>query len=293
MKILIQNYVNNISSKPAYLNHCINSLESSSSFLWDVNKISVYDAMDKVTPDVILVHHAGISNDLVRYLTSERETDLIVDVTGMQQHHLDQLEGSLGSINLPIKFLLSEIPSNIDNLKSKNKKINIAAGTDLFMGKRMAPDFKIEGCVIGRIKTKSFEEACSKYNSYHRVLVRDYKNQGNREDFDMESNVVSLRTLYEKYGEVVINGDMKYIFSQLFFDAIAHSEKISLKYPEEQSELFKETLGVIFKETEEDPSIQNIKKQIEENHTCVDRCAEFLSAVGEVSSIKELEQLKQ
>tara|TARA_B100000085_G_scaffold284637_1_gene318245 strand:- start:230 stop:1111 length:882 start_codon:yes stop_codon:yes gene_type:complete len=293
MKILIQNYVNNISSKPAYLNQCINSIDSCSSFLWDMQNISAYDIIDRSSPDVIIAHYAGITNDLVQYLTSERKIDLIVDVTGMRQHHLNQLEQSFTNANLPIKFLLSETPSNLEKLESKNKKVNILAGTDLFIGKRKVPDFKVKGCVIGRIKTDSFDQVCSRFESHHRILIRDHNNQGNRQDFDMESNVVSLRTLYENYGEVVLNGDLKYIFSQLFFDAITHSNVLSLKCPPEQSEVFKETLGKIFKESDKEPTLEDIKQQIKDNHTCVDRCAELLLALGEQSASEEVLKVKQ
>ena len=125
MKILIQNYVNNISSKPAYLNQCINSIDSCSSFLWDMRNISAYDIIDRSSPDVIIAHHAGITNDLVQYLTSEKKIDLIVDVTDMKQHHLNQLEQSLANVNLPIKFLLSETPSNLEVPPTLNVSFNI------------------------------------------------------------------------------------------------------------------------------------------------------------------------
>lgn len=292
MKILIQNYINSTSSRPVYFHHCLNSIEGTSSILWDTQKISVYDMLDGFSPDLILINYQAISNDLIRYVTSEKKIDIIVDISNMSNHHIGHLEDVIDKSNMPVKALISEKPKNLQKVKSKLKTINIPAGHDIFIGKNNIPDFKLDGCVIGRIDTKSFQDACSRYETYHKVLLRDAKGQGNREGFDIDSNVISLTSMYEKYGEITINGDLEYIFSQVFFDALAHCNKFSLKYPEEESQLFIDTISQIFIEEDGEPSIENMKKQIMNNHTCVDRCADFLLSIDDSDNAKAVLELK-
>lgn len=293
MKILIQNYTNSISSRPIYFNHALQSSKCAETFLWNKESISTYDVMDGFQPDVVLIKYTHLGRDLIKYVLQEKSVPIVVDITGASQEIIRNLESQIAQFNVPVKCFLTETPETLDTTTKKLKTAHVIPGADVFLSKTELPEFKLEGCVIGRIETKSFNSSCEKFKSYHKILVRDQKNQGNKTGFDIEGNIMFLKSVYDRYEEVIVNGDLNFIISQLFFDSIISCKKLSLSYPKEQRELFSDVLQSIFEDTEEDPSLENIKLQIIKNHTCIDRCSEILSAIGDSDASKTVLKLKE
>lgn len=293
MKILIQNYTNNVSSRPIYLDHAAKSSQCAQTFLWNKESVSTYDVMDGFQPDVVLIKYTHLGKDLIKYVLQEKPVPLVVDITGASQEIINNLESQIAQFNVPVKCFLTETPEALDTTTKKIKTVHVIPGADVFLGKTELPAFKLEGCVIGRIETKSFANCCNRFKSYHKVLVRDQKNQGNKVGFDIEGNVMFLKSVYDRYGEVILNGDLKFVLSQLFFDSIISCEKMSLSYPKEEQELFAKVLESVFEDTGQDPSLENIKGQILKNHTCVDRCSEILSALGDSDAAQTVLRLKE
>ncbi len=294
MKLLIQNYTSSISSKPIYLDHAIRSSACGESFLWNMGSISAYDVLDGFQPDVVLVHALGLNRDVVKYVTSHKAIPLVVDITGATQEMVRSIEAQFSQVNVPLKFFLSESLKCLDKVETKTKVFHLTPGCDVFLGKDASlPEFSLDGCVVGRIDSHSTREAVKDFETYHKILVRDSNGLGNRENFDIEANVMFLTSLYSRYGEIILNGDLKYIFSQLFFDSTVSSSKVSLNYPPEQREDFIKALKCLFEDTGSEPSIDYIKGQIKERHTCVDRCSELLSELGDSEAAKQVLKLKE
>lgn len=295
MKLLIQNYTSSISSKPIYLDHAIRSSACGESFLWNMGSISAYDVMDGFQPDAVLVHASGLNRDIVKYVTSQKSTPLVVDITGATQEAVRNLETQFYNLNVPVKCFLSESVKCLNTVKTERYKLfHLPPGFDVFLGKDASvPKFNLDGCVIGRIDSHSTRESVKGFETYHKILVRDSNGLGNRENFDIEANVMFLTSLYGRYGETILNGDLKYIFSQLFFDSTMSSTKVSLNYPFEQKADFMEVLKCLFEDTGSEPSIGYIKDQIKKSHTCVDRCSQLLSELGDSEAAKQVLKLKE
>lgn len=293
MKILIQNYTNSVSSKPIYLDHAVKTSRCGETFLWSPRKMSVYDVMDGFQPDVALVKYDAMSRDLIKYLVQAKPVPTFIDITGAAAHIVGMIEQQIAQLNMPVKGFISETPKTLRNFETKIPTADIMPGADVFLGKSDVPNFKLDGAVVGRIQTKTFDDCCNRFKTYHKVLVRDQKGQGNRAGFDIEGSVMFLKSVYDKYKEIVLNGDLSFVLSQIFFDATISSEKVSLSYPQEQQGLFSDSLESIFEDTGEEPSLKGIKSQILENHTCIDRCSEILKYLGDTEASETVLKLKE
>ena len=92
MKLLIQNYSNSCSSQPMYLNECLSRVGLDSK-LWNLNEpTSVYDKLDSEKPDLILTSFQTMHQDLIAYISQNKQVKLVVDITGIDQNILNNLE---------------------------------------------------------------------------------------------------------------------------------------------------------------------------------------------------------
>ena len=97
-----------------------------------------------------------------------------------------------------------------------------------------------------------------------------------------------MNSLYDKYEEVVLTGDVNFTCSQVFFDGFVKSKKLTVRVPDEQKELFNQVLASLFYEEEDEPNLENIKHQITKHHSCFNRAAQLTKELGEEMVSKTL-----
>ena len=285
MKLLIQNYSNSCSNQPMYLNECISKVGVDCK-IWHLNEpISVYDKLDTEKPDVVLTSFQLIHQDLVTYLTGNSNIKVVLDVTGADQNIIDNLEALIESQKIDCPFFISQDYKFLSNLKTKSKKVvNLLPSFDVFANKTPTPDYNIRAAIISNRVCDKFSEACKMYDTYHKIALADNPDV----NFDLQANVLNMNSLYDKYEEVVIAGDVNFTCSQVFFDGFVKSKKLTVRVPDEQKELFNQVLAALFYEEEDQPSVSNIKQQIKKHHSCFNRAAQLTKELGEEMVSKTL-----
>ena len=109
MKLLIQNYSNSCSSQPMYLNECLSRVGLDSK-LWNLNEpTSVYDKLDSEKPDLILTSFQTMHQDLIAYISQNKQVKLVVDITGIDQNILNNLEVMVKNQDIDCPFLYHKI----------------------------------------------------------------------------------------------------------------------------------------------------------------------------------------
>ena len=291
MKLLIQNYSNSCSNQPMYLKECISKVDGDCN-LWSLSDpISVYDKLDTEKPDVLITSFQTIHQDIIKYLTGNPNIKLVVDVTGADQNIVDNLESLIETQKIDCPFFLSQEYKFLTNVKNKSKKIvNLLPCFDIFSAKIDTPNYNIPAAIVSNRVSKKFTEACGMYETYHKIALADNPDP----NFDIQANVLNMNSLYERYEEIVLTGDVNFTCSQVFFDGFVKSKKLTVRVPEEQKEIFSQVLATLFHEEGEGPSLDSIKQQIKNNHSCVNRASQLTKELGEeVISKTLLEVAKQ
>lgn len=285
MKLLIQNYSNSCSSQPMYLNECLSRVGADSS-IWNMNDpVSVYDKLDSERPDVILTSFQTMHQDLISYLTGNSRTKLVIDITGIDQNILNNLETLIVNQKIECPFYISQDYKFLSKVKSDSRKIvNILPSFDIFAAKTAIPDYNIEAAIVSNRTSDKFTEACSMYQTYHKIIMADNPDL----DFDLQANVLNMNALYDKYQEVVAVGDVNFTCSQIFFDGFMKSKKLTVRVPEEQKELFNQVLATLFYEEEGKQGLDDIKEQIKRHHSCFNRASQLAKELGEEQVSKTL-----
>jgi hypothetical protein len=285
MKLLIQNYSNSCSNQPMYLNECISRIGGNSK-LWNLNdQISIYDKLDTENPDVVIASFQTIQQDLISYLTNNNKIKLIVDITGINQNILDNLDGLIARQNIECPFFISQDYKFLTNIECKSRKVlNLLPCYDIFATKTQTPDYNIQAAVVSNRTSDVFKKACKLYETYHKIAVTDNPDL----DFDIQANILNMNSLYDKYEEFVLAGDVNFTCSQVFFDGFIKSKKLTVKVPSEQKELFNQVLATLFYEEGSEPNLDNIKNQIKKYHSCFNRSSLLLKELGQEELSKAL-----
>jgi hypothetical protein len=284
MKLLIQNYSNSCSNQPMYLNECFSKIGVDCK-LWNLNEpISVYDKLDSERPDVLITSFQTIQQDLISYLSGNK-IKIVIDITGIDQNIFDNLNQLVTSQGIECPFFMSQDYKFLNNVNYGSRKVvNILPCYDIFSNKTPTPDYNIKAAIISNRVCDKFSEACKMYDTYHKIVLADNPDP----NFDLQANVLNMNSLYEKYQEVVLTGDVNFTCSQVFFDGFVKAEKLTVRVPEEQKELFNQVLATLFYEEKDTPNIDNIKQQIKKHHSCFNRAAQLAKELGEEMISKTL-----
>lgn len=285
MKLLIQNYSNSCSSQPMYLNESMSKIGVDSK-IWNINEpISVYDKLDTEKPNVVITSFQTIQQDLISYLTNNDKIQLVIDISGIDQDIFNNLSQLVTNKKIDCPFFISQdykFLSNVDY--GSNKVVNILPCLDIFALKTNTPSYNIEAAIVSNRLSNKFTEACGMYKAYHKIVMSDNPDPS----FDLQANVLNMNSLYDKYEEVVITGDVNFTCSQVFFDGFIKSKKLTVRVPDEQKQLFNQVLATLFYEEEKEPNLENIKQQIKSNHSCFNRSAQLAKELGEETISKTL-----
>ena len=211
MKVLISDYTSNESSEPLYLNTVLNTIGCSSS-LWSRN-ISAFDMFDLTKPDLHITHHSMLTKDLATYL-KDAQIDLVINITGLNQQQLSQLEIVLTDYNIKPKFFF--INYHHHGLESKTNIVTILHGVDLFLGQS-----EIQYNIDYGIFINNETQITDFKDSYHYVTNNDKLTN----TADIFLPIYRLNNLYCNYNYIVF----KYfdnIFPQAFFDAAFYNGNV-------------------------------------------------------------------
>ena len=276
MRILIQNYASPISSEPLCLNQTFSTAEGIESHLWSPNAMSVFDVFDKFKPDIFICHHLGISNEIISYITENNKVKLVVNITNIDEQNLSMLEKILTDNKITCSLMFSNNYDFIDQCKPKAFKYEkILPCADIYFAPSDVPDYKLQAGMIASSQSEELTKLEERFDSYHKMKIGVEQD----DNFDINTNVIMLASLYGKYEEIVICDSVDVAFSQIFFDAFLKSEKVSVKLPKDQQHFFTKALSEIFNEEEGDDMLDKIKNQIKENHTCINRARQLLEAI--------------
>lgn len=288
MKILIQNYSSTVSTEAMYLDGCFNNTQGLiQSNIWDTNAISTFDAIDRTSPNIIISHYsAPVLNDIFKYLSKNKKIELVLNITGIPQKHLDILENlmEINSINCPL--MVTNLHKSICEVKSakKRKILNLLPAVDLFIPVlNNVPEYEIEAAVLS--DSKEIASKNLNFKTYHKIGI------GTNDDFfDFTVRASNMVSLYNKYKKIVIASTLPTTFSQFFFDAVYHGNRVVLKTNDDKK--MGEILSEFFEPVEEDEDMASVvKNQIKMKHTCYNRAARLMKELKNEQAAKILQNI--
>jgi hypothetical protein len=284
MKILIQNYTSVLTTEALYLNNCFSKINSVKSGIWDQNRSSVFDALDTFQPDVLLCgYNTNKLNDIIKYLNGNKNIDLIINISGIDQRSMSIIENMLEINSIKCPFFISNLHEKIFNIKPKNKVFNLLPAVDLFLQKQNLPDFNLEFGILSNSKELA-EKIDTKNMPHHKLGIANTDKY-----FDINVSALNMVSLYQKYKKIIIAANLPVALSQFFFDSIFYSTNVSVKT--DNQKLFNEILSDLFDQENQDTQediFSIIKKQIKNKHTCFNRSARLAQALKAENASKEL-----
>lgn len=290
MKVLIQNYTHALSTEPLYFNAALNQTKTVSSYMWNNNTTSAFDALDQVNPNILICHFMMPQiNDVFKYATNNKNLEVIINITGINHQNALMLQDILEKNKIQSPFMIYNHHEIISKLKHlKTKVVNILPGADIFLSPSKILDFNIDAAILSSSsKTELFNEQLSKYKTWH-TLRLPIKNEKDEFYFDIDVNLMMLKSLYHKYNEFVIVDDLSVIFTQLFFDSSLNSKKVVIK--NNDSDKLNSILASLFHDTGDSISIDTlVKDQIKKKHTCLNRTAKLLRELNNTEAAQKIQ----
>lgn len=284
MKLLTQNYSSHYTTEPFYLTECFKRV-GVDAHLWADSNVSAFDMFDTVNPDVFVGHFAYLTEDVVKYLSQNKNIKPVINVTGTNQQQLKGITDTFMSMGLesPILFSNNFVHSHGDAV---NK---ILPAFDVFI-QAAPPQFKIPLAVIANSKNEAVDKFISDKDVYHLVSYG-----ANEEWADFTVDIRNFWGISACYDEVTLIDDGMISTSQFFFQATMMCNKINItSQTEEQREAFQEILSSLFTSEETSENVGSVvKKQIIKNHTCFNRASELASILGLEEQSKKLLEVVQ
>ncbi len=291
MKVLTQNYTSLLSTEPLYLNASMAKTGVIETNIWNHNTFSVFDILDKLAPDVFICHFMLPQiNDVLKYLTSNKKIELVVNITGMPEQNLAMLETAIEHNKIQCPFFINNNHELITSIKPQKIKIlNLIPGADIFLAPVSVPDYKISNAVLSCNSNELFKQECAKHKVYHKLRMNRL-NEKEDANFDLDVNIIMLRSLYDKYDAITIVDNNWAAFSQVFFDSNLHGKKTVLK-TDDKTKMDK-ILASLFHDDENGKSMSDlVKSQIKKKHTCLNRTAKLLRELKNEEAAKILQYI--
>lgn len=281
MKVLIENYSHVLSTEPMYFYHGF-KLAGCEPMMWDTNVYSAFDVLDLTNPDVVVFSHwSKFAQDVLKYVqTHDKQIDLVINVTNAPKEALDYVNDKVNRCKL--MFTNDFINSH----PGYRKLVTIMPGADLFHQQIPTPEFKLKTGICTQEQNEEFKKYLSAYDQYHKIQVAPQKT----EEFDLALSVSTLASFYHKYEQFVLYGSCEFALSQLFFDANFRANRCLLKTDNKQKLL--EALDNVFTKTnnKSESISEEIKTQIKEDHTCLNRTQQLLKLLKNNEAAKILDK---
>lgn len=290
MKILIQNYTSLLSTEPMYIAKSL-ELAEQEVFLWNDPNMSAFDVFDSFKPDVFLTHYHFLNQDAVKYLSQNKKIQCVLNISGITNEDLEKVTDVIEKEGINCPFVFTNAHQLLPKPKSSKIKVeSILPGVDIFLPEQQFPDYDLDLGVIGLEMNKEIEDYVAETETYHLLKLTTSPEQD--KNFDMPINIITMRSLYSKYKEIMIATGMNVIFSQVFYDAITHSKKVTFKIDKEEQPLLDQFLASTFMEEETEDLSSALKRQIKTRHTCVSRAARFCKFLKDSDTKLKLEKIK-
>ena len=290
MRILIQNYTSIISTEPMYFAKSF-EVAGHDVHLWSDNNISAFDMFDSFSPDLFITHFEFLTNDAVRYLSQNKNIQIVVNCTGLSNDKLKMIESKFSENKINCPFLFTNAGSVIPYVKPEKMKMeSILPGLDVFLPPEQLPDFRLDTAVISLDVNQELEGAIKDKETFHLLKLTTQSERD--KNFDMPVNILSLRGVYPKYKEIIFTTPMNIVFSQLFYEATFYSDKVGVRIQDEEQDLFDKFLSSVFKEQETDDLAATLKSQIKSNHSAISRTARLCKFLKDSETKLKLEKMR-
>ena len=277
MKVLIQNYNDILSTQTFYINQFLNEIDSLEVKIWNVGQASVHDALDSFNPDLLIASGKLVNEVLIRYLSENKKIKVIVNTTRCNQHIVDYIESKFTESGIDCPLFFSEGFDELIKGKPKNIKfLALMPALDLFLNPQPPLSYNIKNCIITNKRSETYDKVCNNNTEYHKMIF----GVDLHSEFDIESNISNACALSDNYEELTLVGDVEFICSQIFFNALARAKKVSIKPHDSDDEKFQSILSKLFSEKEKEISLEKIKEQIEKEHTCIHRVFTLMNEAG-------------
>ena len=290
MRILIQNYASMLSTEAMYLAKSL-ELAEQDVYLWQDPNLSTFDVFDQFKPDVFLTHYQFMSDDTIKYLSQNNRIQCVMNITGINDENMEIIEGVVDTNKINCPFVFTNAHNILPLPKAKKIKVNsILPGLDVFLPEEDYPKYKLDLGVIATEINEQIDKYVEDKDTYH--LLKLTAQSERDKNFDMPVNIMSLRSLYSRYKEVMFATGMNIIFSQLFYEAITHADRVTFKLQAEEEPVLNEFLTSTFKEEKTDDLGAALKKQVKSRHTCLSRAARFCKFIKNSDAQSKQERLK-
>jgi len=279
MKLLVQNYSSQYNTEPFYLSECFKRIGVEND-LWADNNVSAFDMFDTAKPDVFIGHFAYLTEDIVKYLSQNKNIKPVINVTGTNAQQLKSITDTFMSMSLenPTLFTNNFVHPHGESV------YKLLPALDVFI-QATQPQFNIPLAVITNNKDETVDNFIKDKEVYHLVSY------GAKEEWaDFSTDIRNFWGVSTSYDEVTLIDDGMISTSQFFFQATMLCRKFNVvSQTQDQRDAFQEILSTLFtsEETSEDVATV-IKKQIIKNHTCFNRASQLAGILGMQEESKKL-----
>ena len=284
MKILFQNYTNDLSTEAMYLAHALKMADVETD-LWSEANMSAYDVLDGYRPDMVLTSFRVLTNDIVKYLSQGRSPELVLNVTGASEDDCKKIDDL--SESLKIRMIYTNAFTKREKF-TKLKLEGIYPAADIFMQRRPIQPALPLG-ILNDGNPECVAKAVGEHKTYHLLSLQD----GDYSDHRV--NVSSLHEVYCLYERFVITGTPDLVNSQAFFDSCLACHKVDI-LPEKESEtqFYNGFLKSIFSEPTGDIDNlgEQLKKQIVAKHTPFNRAERLMRLLKNDQAVRNLQNLR-
>ena len=281
MKVLIENYSHGLSTEPTYFYHGF-KLAGCEPMMWDTNVYSAFDVLDLTNPDVVVFSHwSKFAQDVLKYVqANNKEIDLVINITNAPEEVLNYVNDTDNRCKL---MFTNDF---VNPHPGYRKLVTIMPGADLFHQQILTPEFKLKTGICTQEQNEGFKTYIAAHDQYHKIQIAPQKT----EEFDLALSVSSLASFYHKYEQFILHGSCEFVLSQLFFDANLRANRCLLKTDDEHKLL--EALDNVFTKTGvmSNSISEEVKRQIKEDHTCLNRTQQLLKLLKNNEAAKVLDK---
>ncbi|NBO99198.1 MAG: hypothetical protein EBU90_03600 [Proteobacteria bacterium] len=279
MKFLIDNYCTDKSTQALYLYKNLNNHPDHEAFIRMNGETSIYDAFDKIKPDIYITSIFLFARDTIEYLKENKNTNIqiILCANEANQDMINKVEETFTENNIPCLFIFS----NDSSIKtSKFRFVHLPECADLNNPSENFPQYKIDKAVFVNKITN-----IPKYNGTFHVLST---NTNIRNNVDISLPVHIISNLYNRYETIVFN-DMQNCIPQAFFDAVARGNKVYYDVENKEiDELFKKIFkldkSLNFNDPDRLDNFDSFRQIVLDKHLCTNRTKTLLSQIPNIKS---------
>lgn len=287
MRILFHNYSNEVTTEPLYLYQAMKQ-SGLDAHIWADRRMSAFDVFDRVQPNVFVSHFRNITPDVMKYLDQAPNISLVLNVTGISESQMKDVEAYLTAKNITVPFVFTNEFSYKSRPYTKFKCERLYPAFDLFGVRQHTAEPLCKEAVLAIEYDDFLQEELAKKEVYHIVQVTEGEKN---EHFDLRVNASSIQELAQYYHKFTLCGNTDLCSSQLFFDLNFNAHNITVQV--EDDENFSKFLTDIFVDEEAlDDVGRQVKNQLKSRHTPFHRAATFCKYLKFKDGMSQVERVK-